>query len=308
MNNLEINNRTIYNYGKYRVMIVFSKDNFKRNFKPKNIIINNNPTNKGAFSSIKKIYSRKKFMGLFGKKGEEKDIILKNTELDNEGNEINGLIFHMNLEENYKNDNKSLKYLCTLYQFGFIMIGENPKRLYSIIEKCGINLYKYFGELKEKNSRLTKLTKIVKLIHIFKECCEAVKIIHDMGYLHLDIKPENFMIKDNQVKIIDFGIVKENKYETLPTFGTSKYIASDWIINKRNNVMTTLTYHHDIFSLGCMFIELLYGYVFGKYIEMACPIINEGQLRTEIINYRASYPERYEEMLETIRKDCNGFN
>ena len=147
MNNLEISNRTIYNYGKYHVMILFSKDNFKRNFTPENIIINNNIKNKGAFSSIKKIYSRKKFMGLFGKKGEEKDIIFKNTELDDEGNEINGLIFHMNLEENYKNDNKSLKYLCTLYQFGFIMIGENPSRLYSIIEKCGINLYKYFEEL-----------------------------------------------------------------------------------------------------------------------------------------------------------------
>jgi hypothetical protein len=133
MNNLEIKNRTIYNYGKYHVMILFSKDNFKRNFKSKNIIINNNPTNKGAFSSIKKIYSRKKFMGLFGKKGEEKDIIFKNTELDDEGNEINGLIFHMDLEEKYKNNKESLKYLCTLYQFGFIMISENPSRLYSII-------------------------------------------------------------------------------------------------------------------------------------------------------------------------------
>jgi serine/threonine protein kinase len=71
---------------------------------------------------------------------------------------------------------------------------------------------------------------------IFKECCQAVKIIHDVEHLHLDIKPENFMIKDNQVKIIDFGIVKENKYETLPTFGTSKYIASDWIINMRTGV------------------------------------------------------------------------
>jgi hypothetical protein len=59
-------------------------------------------------------------MGLFGKKGEEKDIIFKNTELDDEGNEINGLIFHAKLEEEYKNDKESLKYLCTLYQFGFI--------------------------------------------------------------------------------------------------------------------------------------------------------------------------------------------
>ena len=247
-------------------------------------------------------------MGLFGKKGEEKDIIFKNTELDDEGNEINGLIFHAKLEEEYKNDKESLKYLCTLYQFGFIMIGENPERLYSIIEKCGINLYKYFEELIEKNSRLSEHTKLVKLMDIFKECCQAVKIIHDMGYLHLDIKPENFMIKENQVKIIDFGMVKENKYETIPTFGTSKYIASDWIINMKTGVETTLTYHHDIFSLGCMFIELLYGYVFGEKIDMACPIVKYGNI--DIFSLRASYPERYEEMLKTIREDCmrNGFD
>jgi hypothetical protein len=67
MNNLEINNRTIYNYGKYRVMIVFSKDDFKRNFTPENIIINNNPTNKGAFSSIKKYILVKNLWDYLGK-------------------------------------------------------------------------------------------------------------------------------------------------------------------------------------------------------------------------------------------------
>ena len=178
------------------------------------------------------------------------------------------------------------------------------------MENCGMELFDYFEKLKKENSHLSKLTKLVKFMNIFKECCQAVKIIHDMKYLHLDIKPENFMIKDNQVKIIDFGMVKNNDYQTLDVFGTPSFIASDWIINMRTGVETTLTYHHDIFSLGCMFIELLYGYVFGKYIEMACPIINKGQLRTNIINYRASYPDKYKEMLKTIRNDCmkNGFD
>ena len=214
--------------------------------------------------------------------------------------ELYGLLFHKILLQHYKKYNKS-QYLCNLYEYGLII---NNSKYYAIMENCGINLYKYFGELKEKNSPLTKPTKLIKLIDIFKECCEAVKIIHDMGYLHLDIKPENYMIKDNQIKIIDFGMVKNNNYTTLTPFGTPSFIASDWLINKRNNTQTTLTYHHDIFSLGCMFIQLLYGYVFGEKIEMACPIIDKGQLKNKIINYRASYPELYEEMLGTIQNDC----
>jgi sulfatase maturation enzyme AslB (radical SAM superfamily) len=50
-----------------------------------------------------------------------------------------------------------------------------------------------------------------------------------------------------------------------------------------------------------MFIELLYGYVFGEKIEMACPIVKKGE--SNILLERASYPERYEEMLKTIRED-----
>jgi hypothetical protein len=57
-----------------------------------------------------------------------------------------------------------------------------------------------------------------------------------------------------------------------------------------------------------MFIELLYGYVFGEKIDMACPIVKYGNI--DIFSLRASYPERYEEMLKTIREDCmrNGFD
>ena len=35
---------------------------------------------------------------------------------------------------------------------------------------------------------------------------EAVEQMHNAGFIHKDIKPDNFRIKDNRVVLIDFGI------------------------------------------------------------------------------------------------------
>ncbi len=44
----------------------------------------------------------------------------------------------------------------------------------------------------------------------FNEICiqmiEALEQIHSCNYLHRDVKPDNFMIKDHRVKLIDFGL------------------------------------------------------------------------------------------------------
>ncbi len=34
----------------------------------------------------------------------------------------------------------------------------------------------------------------------------ALKEIHDVQFVHRDVKPDNFMVQDHVVKIIDFGL------------------------------------------------------------------------------------------------------
>ena len=43
-----------------------------------------------------------------------------------------------------------------------------------------------------------------KLI-ILKEVAKAVNILHKNAIMHCDLKPENVLIKDGKVKLIDFG-------------------------------------------------------------------------------------------------------
>ena len=75
------------------------------------------------------------------------------------------------------------------------------------MKNCGMKLSEYFEIIIERNKKISVKDRLKNLLTIFKECCKTVKIIHDLGYLHLDIKPENFLINDNnQVKIIDFGL------------------------------------------------------------------------------------------------------
>ena len=149
------------------------------------------------------------------------------------------------------------------------------------------------------------------LLKIFYECCKALKIIHDLEYLHLDIKPENFLMKDDQIKIIDFGMVKKNKFITDISFGTMDYIPNDWLKNSSEENNTTLEYHHDIFSLGCMFIILLYAFIIKKKILMVCPLLISNFMMPKIdksmmYDLRKEYnSEQFDTMCKTIKNNLN---
>jgi serine/threonine protein kinase len=38
---------------------------------------------------------------------------------------------------------------------------------------------------------------------------DAIEELHSVGYIHKDVKPDNFRIQDNRVVIIDFGLIME---------------------------------------------------------------------------------------------------
>jgi len=45
-------------------------------------------------------------------------------------------------------------------------------------------------------------------VEIFKQMLECLEQVHLAGYVHRDIKPDNFGVKDGIVKIFDFGVSK----------------------------------------------------------------------------------------------------
>jgi len=94
---------------------------------------------------------------------------------------------------------------------------------------------------------------------VLRQIAEGLKYMHEHKIAHCDLKPDNFLFKDNSkdaaLKIIDFGMskwVKRRKYfKSLR--GTPYYIAPEVIQGR-------YTEHCDMWSVGVVMFVMLFGY------------------------------------------------
>lgn len=94
---------------------------------------------------------------------------------------------------------------------------------------------------------------------ILVQMASALAYVHERGIVHLDIKPENFLVSDDaRVKLTDFALatrVQSAWQRLLPSFrriaGTRPYIAPETIRRKAPDFRT------DIYSFGATVFEVL---------------------------------------------------
>ncbi|TNV73730.1 hypothetical protein FGO68_gene2107 [Halteria grandinella] len=125
---------------------------------------------------------------------------------------------------------------------------------YVILEYVEYSIEEYtqqFGDAEEKR---------LAIVRIGQQMIEAVKEIHEAGYLHQDIKPDNFRItKDGLVKILDFGLINEYKpsgrHKSLCRYG---FQGTPYFGSIRSLEGYTLSRRDDLESIGYMMMFLLY--------------------------------------------------
>jgi serine/threonine protein kinase len=99
---------------------------------------------------------------------------------------------------------------------------------------------------------------------IIRQCALGLKEMHDKGWVHCDVKPDNFLANEQgEVKLIDFSIgVKIKKKGGIGGLlsgrpksirGTRSYMAPEQIRRKNPDQRA------DIYGLGCVIFELLAG-------------------------------------------------
>lgn len=75
----------------------------------------------------------------------------------------------------------------------------------------------------EEYLTLTPPARMLSFAEVAVQMLLGIKEIHDVGYLHRDIKPDNFRVHNHQVRPIDLGIVQEyitdGKHKSIGNFG-----------------------------------------------------------------------------------------
>jgi serine/threonine protein kinase len=102
--------------------------------------------------------------------------------------------------------------------------------------------------IKESPQRLT----VPRTIDIVYQVCRGLQAAHDHHLVHRDIKPSNiFVLEDDSVKVIDFGVAHLMSAETIGAKGTLYYMAPEQFEGKPATPAT------DVFSLGVVCFEAL---------------------------------------------------
>ena len=105
-----------------------------------------------------------------------------------------------------------------------------------------------------KTLETLKFKGMVSYCQVFRAAAMGLKHMHDAGFVHADIKPNNIMVtNDGKVKLIDFGQSCKNGTVKQRIQGTPDYIAPEQV---RRNKITPKT---DIFNLGATMYWLLTG-------------------------------------------------
>lgn len=156
---------------------------------------------------------------------------------------------------------------------------------------------------------------------------QAVNDIHQHGIVHADLKPVNFILSKNQIKLIDFGIasaVEPDSTSVIKDYqmGTINYMAPESLRNRafdasfqylrQNDVdenshpQKIIKYNSkvDIWSLGCILYSLVYG---------RPPFDNIKEIQSKVLaitnpNHIINFPKISNEKLLNCIKSCLRYN
>lgn len=101
-------------------------------------------------------------------------------------------------------------------------------------------------------------------LRLFREACLGVASVHRAGLVHLDVKPENFLLAGGKVKVSDFGLgrfvneqFRRNPEQSLrQAVGTPQYMSPEQFRSARQRDVGPAA---DVYGLGVVLYELLDG-------------------------------------------------
>jgi len=128
-----------------------------------------------------------------------------------------------------------------------IIYDEPTERLSLVFELLENNAYELI-----KNRK--KSLEPIYVKRIIYSILKALSHIHRLGVFHRDVKPENIMLDNQQIKLVDFGSCRG--IHSIPPL--TEYISTRWY--RAPECLMTEGYYTekmDNWSVGCVLFELL---------------------------------------------------
>ncbi|KAJ6438320.1 heat shock 70kDa protein 1/2/6/8 [Purpureocillium lavendulum] len=152
--------------------------------------------------------------------------------------------------QTFKTELAILKKLTHRHCVSLVATYSDPKYFALLMEPVGDhNLSEYYARCKNEPDKRS-------LMRSFFGCLVgAVQYLHDSQVRHRDIKPQNIIVRSDQVYVADFGIAHswENLTRATTTADSGKtliYAAPEVVRVERRNTAA------DLWSLGCVFLEM----------------------------------------------------
>lgn len=116
--------------------------------------------------------------------------------------------------------------------------------------------YLLSGDLKARMQAGLKETEALRYV---EQIAAALRVVHNAGLLHRDLKPPNVMLRENdEVALIDFGLARALDGST-PSTRTGVLRGSPYYMSPEQAQGDLLDVRSDFYSLGIMFYEMLTG-------------------------------------------------
>ncbi|MCP4193274.1 MAG: serine/threonine protein kinase [Planctomycetaceae bacterium] len=170
------------------------------------------------------------------------------------------------LQEENRGDKEQIALLKHEYLVGHELQNSNVIEVYDFDVNRGLpyvaleyfessNLKQWIRQTRDSKQDRTTLPGVIS------QCASGLQYLHAQGWIHCDIKPDNFLINtDFEVKLIDFAIAQKERKGLGRFFGgrgkiqgTRSYMSPEQIRGE------SLDPRSDIYSFGCMLFELSCG-------------------------------------------------
>jgi serine/threonine protein kinase len=170
------------------------------------------------------------------------------------------------LRDEFRDKKEEINFLKSEYEIASSMTHPCVIKMYHLFLEKNLPPFlvlELFSEMNIKQALRRGPESIAYMLDkIMVQCTESLYYMHSQGWVHCDIKPDNFLVsRDGDVKLIDFTISQKMKTGFAKWFsgrpknisGTRSYMSPEQIRGG------SLDQRSDIYSFGCVLYELVTG-------------------------------------------------